>query len=440
MPSTLATEELLEENQQQEEGTVQETQAAEKIRMLYKGVRLLKKKTLASSRQASAEQKKTAADAMGTDPARISLSTKLHDKNEPRVKAFRKAIADVNAWFHDPNYTLPWPEPTIRQVKKGKVMLDGEHEVIEDNKRPDGSYEVKFRTFVDGTARVRRIVIDQDEHKTRVQSAFQRFKAEGVRLITIVKREARALAAEMPRIIERQRAKLKNAFNASDYEFDPDACTMEISFPALMPDPELAEIDEESFREERERYERLQIETVRLERQRMAEQMIGWLDGLALALSQRELLDKEYEIISKTATENGWTKIVYKDADRKEAEVELTAADLKRRLSVDDKPRKFNNATASRLFSAVNEAKSRKEELGITSPALDTAITQLQRMLRSENAETLPEALRTDPAFATQVQDRCVAIASSLFESSEIAPRRAIIRKQMQHPKLQGAT
>ena len=435
MPSTLATEELLEENQQQEEGTTQETQAAEKIRMLYKGVRLIKKKTLASSKQASAEQKKKAADAMGTDPTRISLSTKLHDKNEPRVKAFRKAIADVNAWFHDPNYTLPWPEPTIRQVKKGRVMLDGEHEVIEDTKRDTGEHEVKFRVYVEGAARVRRIVIDQDEYKRRVQSAFQRFKAEGLRLIAIVKREARALAAEMPRIIERQRAKLKNAFNASDYEFDPDACSMEISFPPLMPDPELAEIDEESFREEHERYERLQIETVRLERQRMAEQMIGWLDGLALALSQRELLDKEYEVISKRNLDGG-VEVTYRNSERKEEVALLLPSEVKRRLSMDDKPRKFNNATASRLFSAVEEAKSRKEELGIASPALDTAITQLQRMLRSENAETLPEALRTDPAFAGQVQDRCVAIAGALFESSEIAPRRAILRRQMVHPKL----
>ena len=68
MPTQLATDEMLEENQQEEEATTQDVQAAENIRVLYKGVRLQKKKVLASSRQLGQDQRKTAADALGTDP------------------------------------------------------------------------------------------------------------------------------------------------------------------------------------------------------------------------------------------------------------------------------------------------------------------------------------------------------------------------------------
>jgi hypothetical protein len=436
MPTTLETD-VLEESQQEENATTQEHTAAEKIRVLYKGVRLQKKKTLSNSRQLSADEKKTAATALGTDPSRISLSSKLHDKNEPKVKAFRKALADVNSWFHDPEYTLPWPEATLRQVKKGKVMLDEQYEVVEESKTTGGICTVKYKQRVDGKDRIRQTTIAADEYKNRVRSAFQRFKAEGLRLIEIVKRTARELEREMPAIMDRQRAKLKNTFRAEDYIFSADDCALEISFPPLLPDSELAEIDPETFREEQERYGRLQREAVRIELARMVEQLIGWLDGLALALSKRELLDKEYEITAKSAVKDGKVTITYRDGERKEQELELAEVEAKRRISEDKNPRKFNNATASRLFTAVEEAKQRKEELGIQSESLDTALTQLQRLLHSENAESLPEALREDQDYAANFGPRCVAIASTLFEATELAPRRALLRRQMKSPGLQ---
>ena len=437
MPVTeLETEALLAGNRQQEAATQQEAQAVEKISVLYKGVRL-KKKSMPYSKEVSDTQKKVAAKALDTSQDSISMSKKLFDSAEPKVKAVRKAVAEVNAWFNSASYTLPWPDKGIRLVKKGAALLDNEHVVVEDTRREDGTWETKYRVMVEGKSRIRRVIIDRDEHKARVQTAFQRFKHELLQRILRVKQAARDLAADMPAIIERQRGKMRGTFNINDYAFDAEtAYNVEVSFPSLMPDSELAEIDPETFAEERERFQREQLEAVRREKVRMAEQLIGWLDGLALALSRRELLDKEHEVIAKKEIAGGEIEITYRDADRKEQRVTLGPAAAARRLSVDDKPRKFNNGTASRLFVAVQEAKQRKEELGITSPELDTALDKVAKMVRNENAATLSESLRTDEDYRAKVEQRCVDIVSELFESSDLVPRRAILRRQMKHAAL----
>ena len=473
MPTTELAEEQLEVSQPQAEASRQDTQAAVKIAILYKGVRLKRSQTLSSSKKLSGEQKEEAARLYGADADRLSMSKKLYDCAEPKVKAYRKADAEVSAWFKDPAYTLPWPEGGMRQVKKGTPLLDDQHPVTEATKRDDGTWEVKYRVRLDGTTRIRRVVIDADEYKHRVRSSFQRFKTELLERIQRARVAAAELEEDLPNIRERQRKKLGRTFNPADYQFNAEACNWQVSFPVLSPDPELAEIDPETFREEEERFRAERVESIRLEKVRVAEQLLGWLDGLASALSKRELLDHDYEVLDKKVCKDGDTfvtlvtgnketnvlhrsgeplpvgerkscvdcsegdlVITFKNDAKKETVVLVEKADIKRRLRIDDKARKFNTATASRLFSAMEEARQRKEELGISSPSLDRAFEQVGRMVRGQDAETLPENLREDEVMRQTVEQRCVTIASSLFEASEIVPRRAVLRKKMNHPAL----
>jgi hypothetical protein len=150
-------------------------------------------------------------------------------------------------------------------------------------------------------------------------------------------------------------------------------------------------------------------------------------------LSRRELLDGAYEVLYKVTQPNGDLSIRHKDDAGKETETLVEKAAIEDRVRVDERPRKFNDVTAARIFSAIDEAEQRKNELGLSSPGLDSAFQHVRNMVRGEDARSFPDALRSNPDTRARTERACVEIATHILAQAEIRPRRLILRGRLKH-------
>lgn len=448
--------------------TTEELTAASKVQQKYRGVRLARR-SMPYSRKVSAAQKAEAAKLFNMSSDGLSMSKRLFDAKEPAVKEVRAAVSAVNAWFRDRRYTLPWDEPGVRQLKKGCSMLDGEFEIIQDSPNGPSDHLIRYKGS-DG--RIRTTIVLGEDYEGRVMTGFQFFRSELLRRIETVRKMARRLAMEMPAIKERQRKKLGSTFNPADYDFDAEnAFDVEIAWPSLHPDPELASLDPEAFAEEQKRLQEMHVRAVRAEKSEMAENMIKMLDGLALALSDRRLLDGEHEVLfTRQVNEGFWgirkgsgskvkeyvedsfeeleQETVVRPGDvivtfrrnNKEEQLLLHADEVRSRIALDDKKRKFNDSTATRIFVALEEADARAKELGITSDGLESAFGKIRRMVRGDDINTFANSLRSNEDRRVQVMAAAAQIATQMFDMAEVAPRRTIIRKQLKAETLREAT
>jgi len=409
-----------------EETAVVDAEAIRLVHLYYKAVRLRRRRG-PQTKSCSEAQKVATARALGTDSDLI-LSTKLFDKREPKIKILRETIAEVERWWMDSRFTLYYDEPGMRLLKKGHPVLDGETKIISDTVREDGSHEIRYERDREGSARVVREVLDAEEFLRRVQSPFRYFKEEMLKKIADVRQAARDLKAVWPQVVERQRDRLKSAFNEAHYAFDPEQTyDVEITFPTIEVDAELAELDPETYREEVKRREEVALASVARERQRQAETLLLILNNMAKALSERELLDDMYEVTFKRELAGGGVEVCHL-VDHKEKITTVAAGEVSKRIKLDAKRRKFNNSTMSRIFAQLQEARQRRDELSIRSPELDAVIASLEKMLERRDVETFAEDIRREDVDRDQVQATAIQIAGQILDMSEMAPRRRVLQ------------
>lgn len=206
------------------------TNAAERIRLLYKGIRVCIS-GLPSQRKVSDSQKKQAASLFGAKAGSVSMSTLLWDADEPRVKDVRAICAAIGRTWHARDRTLPTTVDGLRKIKKDCVAeVHGQLQVLQES------------------------------------------------LAAV----AESLEREMPAIMQRERGRRGELFRASDYEeFRPTKdIAVSWSFPVVTEDSELAELDDSVYQHELQRIRAEGMASVEKFEAQLAEGMVDMLDAV----------------------------------------------------------------------------------------------------------------------------------------------------------------
>ena len=212
--------------------------AAERIRLSYKGVRV-QVSSLSQSRKVQHSQKKEAAQLFQASEDSISMSSMLWNAKEPLVKDVRSVLNAIGRAWHDRSKTMKTATDGIRRIKRDCVA---------------------------------------ELHK------------ELLRLSTDLGEKALALKIGLPAIIERQREIKGRLFNAVDYEnFDPVRdISVKWSFPVVNEDSELAELDDSVYQHELGRVRQEGMLAVKNFEDELAELLVTMLDEIAERLEGTE--------------------------------------------------------------------------------------------------------------------------------------------------------
>lgn len=312
--------------------------AAERVRLTYKGCRV-KVRGIPSRRSVNDTQKAQAADLFGADESSVSMSTLLWNSEEKAVKDLRKVIAAITRTFHDKALTLPTKTDGLRMIKRDCV------------------------TTMHG-----------------------RLKGYKTQLAT----EARQLSAELPAIIEREESRRGTLFNREDYSFDPVALvSMTWSFPAVVEDNELAELDDEVYQSEIARVRGEFRQVVQLKEAQMAEELTDMLDAVVERLGG----------VNETGKRKG-------------------------------KQKTFKDESVNKLFDEIQHMADQLKDNSIGGADLVKAAKRIGTVLKGQSADTLPDALRGNQSYRDHVRTKFGAIAEQLLETAVPVQRRKILRKK----------
>lgn len=227
-------------------------QAAERVRLQYKGVRVTIS-GLSSRRGVSETVKKKMAEAANADVSTVSGSTLLWPKENEAIKALRSVYGSIGRSFYDRTLTLPTVHDGLRLIKKDCV----------------GEFNRRMKNY-------------------QVQLAE---KAE------VLKRALPAISRHMQEVAG-------DNYDPAYYEFDPTTlCKVKWYFPSVMEDRELAEIDDEVYQEDIRRVRRELHAVVLQKEEEMAEALYGMLDRIVERLSG-ETVDGKAKTF-RDATVNG---------------------------------------------------------------------------------------------------------------------------------------
>lgn len=220
-----------------DDGDQREAQAADRVRLQYKGVRVTVT-GIPSRRGVSETQKSRAAGLFQADSGSVSMSSLLWDAGEPAVKALRAVTGAIQRTFHDRSMTLPTAHPGLRMLKRNCLTIFNDQMQLH-------SSELAAR--------------------------------------------AEALYHELPAIIERERERRGELFNLADYDFDPrEHCKVVWAFPSVVEDQELAQIDDEIYQAELRRVRRDMVEVVRQAESQMAEHLHEMLQHISERMQNDE--------------------------------------------------------------------------------------------------------------------------------------------------------
>lgn len=308
-------------------------EAAQRVRLTYKGVRV-KISGIPSSRKVSDGQKSQVASVFDANAATISMSSLLWDCNEPAVKALRAALSSASRLFHNPALTLPTAHDGLRMLRRDAI--------------------------------------------TRFHQQMTECREE-------IAQRAAALKDALPDIIERERDRRGQLFNESDYRFDPTLVVgLSWSFPSIVEDQDLAEIDDSVYQDELRRVREDLQQSVRIAEQEMAEQLYSMLTTISLKLES--------------------------DAS--------------------GQPKKFKNTTISRIFEELDQAATKLKEVGIGGGPLAAVAENLRKTLAGQTAETLPETVRESGSYREHIREQCAKLADQVLASAVPTRRRNLLASQ----------
>lgn len=204
--------------------------AADKIRLRYKGIRV-NLGGMPQSRKVSNSQKAKMAAQFATAAKMVSASTLLWDADEPLVKDVRSVTSAISRAWHDRTMTLPTTTPGLRKIRKDCVGR-----LHEELLRLQEDLALKCQTLEDG----------------------------------------------LSGIISRLRESKRELFNADDYvDFKPTRdIKVEWSFPVVTEDSELAELDDTVYQHELQRVRSEGARAVKQFENQLAEGLVTMLDGV----------------------------------------------------------------------------------------------------------------------------------------------------------------
>jgi hypothetical protein len=412
------------EDQSDEQLVKLDTEAVKRIRVAYKAVRL-KRRRGPQTRSDTHSEKEVEAKNRGMDVDRLISGFRLFGKKDEDLQPVRDAIAAAEAWFKNKRYTRWYDEPGVRLVKKGRPTLDGEYEIIDDRETDDNTHLI---VYADEEGKHQRTMLTQEEHERRVTNLYLEWKTRMEALIATVRTEVAALAAKWPSVIRRQLKALGTRAKPEHFNFNPvDVYDVVLNHFNIECDPELAILDPRGLQAEMDYRDEMYRATVARERQEDMEAAVRQLNSFAKAMSERWLLDGQYEIVVRKTQRSGKVVVTFLK-DRKEETVILEAEEVAERVSLDDKPRKFNNATVAKLFAMRDQIRINKDEDGITSPESEALLGMLDKLLEGHDPASLAEELRGNEGLKQAKMNSAVAIIATALDSRELRPRRALLR------------
>lgn len=204
---------------------------------------------------------------------------------------------------------------------------------------------------------------------------------------------ADTLAAELPQIVARQAARQGELFDPADYAFDPRvACYLEWDFPPVhVVDDTLAGLSLSAYQRELERIRQTYEAACQAKEQELAEELLVMLDHLVAKL----------------------------EGDGTEKRI-------------------FQERTANRLMDILEDAERQLAENGIGA-GLQDAFRRVRSVVGTSGGRFKQRVAQGSPDYRQKVRERLAAVAESLFAASEIAPRRAILRRRLQSKTLGDA-
>lgn len=307
--------------------------AAERIKISYRGVQL-SVTGLPTRRVVSDTQKRAVAELFGAEVRSVSMSTLLWNAEDGHVKAFRSAVSSIHRLYLDRAYTLPTVRPGLRLIKKDAI------------------------------------------------AEFNKQVLEGERALRVA---ATNLRNNMAGIIERERKRRGNLFNESDYNFDPVAyCKVDWSFPSVVADLELAEIDPSVYAQEILRTRQELQAVVKQCEQQMAEEMYEMLDSLVERLEDGPGGEKK----------------------------------------------RFKDSTVTKIYDELQYMSSQLANNGIGGQVIRDVCQRVSTTLVGFTADQMPEQLRDFDDYRNRIRERTQHIAEHLLNDQVLAPRRLLLTRR----------
>lgn len=195
-----------------------------------------------------------------------------------------------------------------------------------------------------------------------------------------------ALEAEMPAIRERERERQKDLYDPSNYQFNAsEAYKVHWSFVETGVPNYLLRLDPKLVEEATRQVQAQHMEACRMKEQEMAEMLFLALDHLIEKLSGKDNRGKD--------------KI-------------------------------FKDKTAIKLLGFIDEADEQLKENGIGRGPLSRAFQRLKEIVGGEDETTLPNRLRTSPAFRDLVREGMQTVAESVLQHAVVRPKRRLLQNR----------
>lgn len=377
-----------------------DVEAIEHVQGGYTAVRLMTAE-VPKTRQLPPELKDEALELFGgMDVESLRLVAELWAKED--LQPCTDILNRLRNLWHDTDYTLTYPEPGIRLVKRGQL-------------------EPLIKEF----------------EKLRSQLTA----------------EARRLGQKLPEIKRKRAAALKRAFDAENYNIDPaQFYRIEWKVVNLLEVPSYLEHNETLYRKEARKINETLRQVVRLEEARMAKQAMEAWDAILERLEPQRYLDDRWVVkdVLRRQTDKGVRMEVVVQIRKDDPLLEpllsrqqkrpttqsilLTQAEFKRRVTVNHAERKrFQEGTLSKAFLALQQFKARVAESGIgNSREMVAAFEEMDKTLKGHNAGTLASLLKEGPDESRKrIAKQSKKLVNTLLELPLLQPARSIIRGRL---------
>lgn len=374
-------------------------EAIEHVRAGYIAVRL-RTAEVPKTKQIATELKDEALELFGgVDAESLRVIAELWGRED--LQRCTDVLNRLRNLWHDPTYTLAYPEPGIRLVKRG--MLD------------------------------------------KLVAEFEKLREQ-------LRVEAQRLRDQLPAIKAKRAAALKRAYDEKHYNVDPAQCyRIEWQVVNLLDVPSYLEHNEALYKKESRKINETLRQVVRLEEARLAKQAMDAWDAILERLEPQRYLDDKWvvkdvirrktphglrmEVIVQLRKDDPLLVPLTKGGKRPSTQsILLTSAEFRNRVSTKNTDRKrFQEGTLHRAFQALNEFKQRVMESGIgNSTAMQAAFAEMDKTLRHYTPSTLATVLKEGPdSTRQQTANKAKKIVNAILELPMFGHSRQIIRGRL---------
>lgn len=318
----------------------------------------------------------------GGDTGSASMSDRLWPKGVAAIKEMGSALSALGRLKTDLYYTLPHPRTGLRRVRIGKL----------------------------------------DDFKLRLDAAKAKIR-ECAEAMNDARGEIKAKAKKM----------LKDRYDDSFYNLDFTALYyVDVSWTDLGVPPALKQFAD-LRRAEAKRVKVESAKTIVMFKRVIAKRLQEMVDAAAERLEGRRLLDKKHEVEFIEKAPGDQVVVVYRDANvskgsKPTKRATMTVEQMEKRVTDDDRRKHWQDSTMKRLIEETAELKAQMDQLGVGGEDLTPIFTQLQRMLRGQDADTINPQLKQSAGFREGLASGLVRVNNALLDLAVVKSERDIIR------------